>query len=273
MTARLGLAPAPPLRGSTRSHMRARRGVTRKSILQPPSLSLGGGESLPLRFAFGRTHPGSNCMIIAIDGPAASGKGTLGKRVASYYGLAHLDTGTLYRAVARDVLARGEDPADSCAAASAARALDPRLWPIQACGPGARRDRLGGCPPCRGARGAARLSAGLRAPQARRRARRARYRHRHLPRSRREAVRHRDARGARTPPFSRAQAEWDGGHRGRRAADIRRRDERDKNRDAAPLRKAEDAVLLDTTNLDIDAAFRAAIELIDAALVRAGQAV
>ena len=56
-------------------------------------------------------------------------------------------------------------------------------------------------------------------------------------------------------------------------ADIRRRDERDKNRAAAPLRMAEDAVLLDTTNLDIDAAFRAAIELIDAAMGHAGQAV
>ena len=55
--------------------------------------------------------------------------------------------------------------------------------------------------------------------------------------------------------------------------DIRRRDERDANRAAAPLVRAEDAVLLDTTNLDIDAAFRAAIELIDAALAHAGQAV
>jgi cytidylate kinase len=56
-------------------------------------------------------------------------------------------------------------------------------------------------------------------------------------------------------------------------ADIRRRDERDRNRAAAPLRMAEDAVLLDTTNLDIDAAFRAAIDLIDAAMGHAGQAV
>ena len=45
-------------------------------------------------------------MIIAIDGPAASGKGTIGKRVAAHYRLAYLDTGTLYRAVARDTLAR-----------------------------------------------------------------------------------------------------------------------------------------------------------------------
>ena len=55
-------------------------------------------------------------------------------------------------------------------------------------------------------------------------------------------------------------------------ADIRRRDERDKNRAAAPLRKAPDAYLLDTTNLDIDAAFKAAIALIDAAMGRAGYA-
>ena len=55
-------------------------------------------------------------------------------------------------------------------------------------------------------------------------------------------------------------------------ADIGRRDQRDKSRAAAPLRQAEDAYLLDTTNLDIDAAFKAAIALIDAAMGRAGQA-
>ena len=52
-------------------------------------------------------------MIIAIDGPAASGKGTLGKRIAAHYGLIHLDTGKLYRAVARDTLAAGASPADA----------------------------------------------------------------------------------------------------------------------------------------------------------------
>jgi cytidylate kinase len=56
-------------------------------------------------------------------------------------------------------------------------------------------------------------------------------------------------------------------------ADIKHRDERDKGRAAAPLKRAEDAVLLDTTNLDIDAAFKAAIDLIDAAMGHAGQAV
>ena len=91
-------------------------------------------------------------MIIAIDGPAASGKGTLGKRVAAYYGLAHLDTGTLYRAVARDTLARGGDPADSAAAACGSARARPRLAlrPPFA-GTRAWRDGLGGRPPSRGA--------------------------------------------------------------------------------------------------------------------------
>ena len=64
-------------------------------------------------------------MIIAIDGPAASGKGTLGKRLAAHYGLRHLDTGLLYRAVAKAVLDAGKRPDDEAAAVAAAQALDP----------------------------------------------------------------------------------------------------------------------------------------------------
>ena len=64
-------------------------------------------------------------VIIAIDGPAAAGKGTLSKRVAQAYGFAHLDTGALYRAVGVAVLRAGGDPADAEAAAKAARALQP----------------------------------------------------------------------------------------------------------------------------------------------------
>jgi magnesium transporter len=63
-------------------------------------------------------------MIIAIDGPAASGKGTLGRRIAERYGFAHLDTGLLYRAVARDVRARGGSLESAADALAAARALD-----------------------------------------------------------------------------------------------------------------------------------------------------
>jgi CMP/dCMP kinase len=64
-------------------------------------------------------------MIIAIDGPAASGKGTLARRIAAHLGLPCLDTGLLYRAVARDCMANGDALDDVAAATRAARALDP----------------------------------------------------------------------------------------------------------------------------------------------------
>src|SRR6476660_5512136 len=64
-------------------------------------------------------------MIIAIDGPAASGKGTLGKKLAAHYGLRHLDTGLIYRAVAKAVIDAGRRPDDAAAAVAAAKALDP----------------------------------------------------------------------------------------------------------------------------------------------------
>ena len=63
--------------------------------------------------------------IIAIDGPAASGKGTLSKRLAAHYGYAHLDTGSLYRAVGLMVLLAGGDPANPELALAAAKALSP----------------------------------------------------------------------------------------------------------------------------------------------------
>ena len=213
-------------------------------------------------------------MIIAIDGPAACGKGTLGKRVTAHYGLAHLDTGTLYRAVARETLARGADPADAGAAASVARTLDP----ASLADPGLRAQRLGETasvvarhPEVREALLAYQRSFSRQKPGAVLDGRdigtvicpdadvklfvtatpeeRARRRFRELTQT--------------GSPVTEAEI-FD---------DIRRRDERDANRAAAPLVRAEDAVLLDTTNLDIDAAFRAAIELIDAALAHAGQAV
>lgn len=62
-------------------------------------------------------------MIVAIDGPAAAGKGTLARRLAAHLGVAHLDTGLLYRAVGRRVLDEGGDPADPLAATAAAAAL------------------------------------------------------------------------------------------------------------------------------------------------------
>ncbi|MED6311237.1 MAG: (d)CMP kinase, partial [Pseudomonadota bacterium] len=62
-------------------------------------------------------------MIIAIDGPSASGKGTLSKRLAAYLGLAHLDTGKIYRAVGYQVVRQGGDPDDEATALAVARAL------------------------------------------------------------------------------------------------------------------------------------------------------
>ncbi|MEA2918567.1 MAG: CMP/dCMP kinase, partial [Bradyrhizobium sp.] len=63
-------------------------------------------------------------MIIAIDGPAASGKGTLGKRLAAHYGYRHLDTGLIYRAVAKTLLDAGHPLSDEARATAAAVALD-----------------------------------------------------------------------------------------------------------------------------------------------------
>jgi cytidylate kinase len=64
-------------------------------------------------------------FVVAIDGPAASGKGTLARRLAAHFGLAHLDTGKLYRAAAFLVLAEGGNPADPAMAEAAARRIDP----------------------------------------------------------------------------------------------------------------------------------------------------
>src|SRR5260370_24052644 len=72
-------------------------------------------------------------MIIAIDGPAASGKGTLGKRLAHHYGYRHLDTGVIYRAVAKALLDAGADLTDEAGAVAA---------PIGACSPKVRKSGL-----------------------------------------------------------------------------------------------------------------------------------
>jgi cytidylate kinase len=66
-------------------------------------------------------------LIIALDGPAAAGKGTLARRLAGHYRLAYLDTGALYRAVGIAVLRQGLDPSDESAAAAAAATLSPSL--------------------------------------------------------------------------------------------------------------------------------------------------
>jgi len=209
-------------------------------------------------------------MIIAIDGPAASGKGTLGKKLAAHYGLRHLDTGLIYRAVAKAVLDAGRRPDDKTAAAAAAKALDPAgfdevalkshavgeaasivsaiaevraaLLDFQrdfaAKPPGAVLDgRDIGTVICPNADVKIFVTA---TPDVRARRRTAEYHA--LGRDIDEAT---------------------------VLADIRRRDERDSQRTAAPLKQAPDAHLLDTTNMDISTAMKAAIDIVEAS--RAGR--
>ena len=209
-------------------------------------------------------------MIIAIDGPAASGKGTLGKRLAAHYGLRHLDTGLIYRAVTKALVDAGDRLDDVDRAVAAAKALDPdgfdeKVLKSHAIGEAA--SIVSALPEVRAALLAFQRDFG-RAPPG------AVLDGRDIGtvifpeadvkiyvdaspevRARRRAAEIAGAGGS----VSEAEV----------LADIRRRDERDTRRAAAPLRAASDAHLLDTSHLDIDAAFRAAIDIVEA--VRAGR--
>jgi cytidylate kinase len=203
-------------------------------------------------------------MIIAIDGPAASGKGTLGKRLAAHYGLRHLDTGLLYRAVAKTLLDAGHSPGNQARAVAAADAIDPASFDEQALKShtvGEAASLVSAIPDVRAALLAFQRNFAISPPGA--------------------VLDGRDIGTVICPhaevkifvtatPQVRAHRrvlEIQG--RGERAdeaeilADILRRDERDTTRTAAPLKQAADAHLLDTTSLDANAAFQAAVELVD----------
>ena len=139
-------------------------------------------------------------MIIAVDGPAASGKGTIARAIARHYGLPHLDTGLLYRAVGLHVLREGGDPADAgrCARRLRVQRCDARR--SAAAQRGGRRRRLDRLGASGGARGADRAPARLRRAARRRGARRARHRHGDRAACRRQAVRQGRARRPRPPP-------------------------------------------------------------------------
>ena len=206
-------------------------------------------------------------MIIALDGPSAAGKGTLARRLATHYGLAHLDTGSLYRAVRGRVLREGGDPADVAHAVAAAASLteadrtaaDQRTEPVSqaaskvAAIPEVRTNLLDfqrtfahhppdgragaildgrdiGTVICPDADVKLFLTASLEA---------------------RTERRFRELQAAGAAPIKRAVLE-----------EMTLRDRRDSERQAAPLKPARDAFVLDTSDLDADAVFAAAVELI-----------
>jgi CMP/dCMP kinase len=216
--------------------------------------------------AEGRTRP---AVVIAVDGPAASGKGTLARRLARHLGYAYLDSGLLYRAVGAAMLANGADPDDPAAAEAAARALDPGM--LAANEAALRADKVAD------AAGRVAVHPGVRA-----------------------ALRRFQQAFAESPPGGAPGAVIDGRDIGtvicpgadakifvdadvevraerrvkelrergldaihaRVLQDMKARDARDRSRSAAPLVPADDAFVLDTTGLDADAAFARALAFV-----------
>lgn len=212
-------------------------------------------------------------FVVAVDGPSAAGKGTLARRLAAHYGFAFLDTGLLYRAVARRLLREGKDPTDAAAAAAAAAAIaaadlaDPALRGEEvaqaaskvAAIPAVRQQLLRlqrslaeNPPPLPDGRPAAGIVLDGRdigtvvcpgadvkifvtaSPEER-----ARRRHKELLDRGEAAI------------YSRV------------LQDMKDRDSRDSGRAVSPLVPAADALVIDSTALDADATFAAAVRLID----------
>lgn len=204
-------------------------------------------------------------MIIALDGPSAAGKGTLARRLAAHYGLAHLDTGSLYRAVGGRVLREGGDPADAARAVAAAAALseaDRAAADLRSEAVGQAASKVAAIPEAR-----AKLLDFQR-----------NFAH-HPPDGRAGAIldgrdigtvicpdadvklfltaslearaerRFRELQAAGAAPIKRAVLE-----------EMTLRDRRDSERQSAPLKPAADAFVLDTSDLDADAVFAAAVE-------------
>jgi len=203
-------------------------------------------------------------MIVAIDGPAGAGKGTLAERIAKHYGLPHLDTGALYRAVARDLQTRGLRLDDVWGAVTAARALDPSTLSD---------------PTLRGRAAGEAASIVAKIPEVRTALLNFQRNFANQPSG--AVLDGRDIGTVICPDatvkiFVTATVE----ERARRRYNelkakgiaiteavvlqqLRDRDKRDGERAVAPMKPATDAALLDTTHLDIDAAFRAAVDLIE----------
>ncbi len=206
-------------------------------------------------------------MIIAIDGPAAAGKGTIARRVADTLELVYLDTGLIYRAVGMKVLRLGGDPQDPESAARVAESLQPEDLESK----GLRTDEA--------AQAASKASA-VPAVRAALLDFQRTVAH-HPPEGKEGAVL--DGRDIGTVVCPDAQAKLfvtadvqtrakrrlkELRERGLRAIyadvlrDMKERDARDAGRDVAPLEPAKDAFVLDTSDLDIDATFAVALKFI-----------
>jgi cytidylate kinase len=203
-------------------------------------------------------------MIIAIDGPAASGKGTVSKKLAAHYGLRHLDTGLLYRAVAKALLDAGHAPGDEARAIAAAKAINPAGFDetaLKRYEVGEAASVVSAIPGVRAALFSFQQEFAAAAPGA--------------------VLDGRDIGTVICPNadvklFVTASPEVRAGRRANELrgrgdtadekailADILARDERDRSRSTAPLLQAPDAHLLDTSSLDIEGAFRAALALVE----------
>ena len=202
-------------------------------------------------------------MIIAIDGPAASGKGTLAKRIAGHFGLPVLDTGLLYRAVARDLVAGGYRLDDPWAGFAVAKSLDPATLDD---------------PALRGAKAGDAASVAAKIPEVR--AALLAFQRAFAAQKPGAVLDGRDIGTVicpeadvkifvtATPEVRAKRRHGEIAARGEAIgyeqilADILARDERDAGRGAAPMKRAAGAHLLDTTELDIEAVFQAAVGLI-----------
>lgn len=203
-------------------------------------------------------------IVIAIDGPVASGKGTLARQLAAHYGLRHLDSGMLYRATAARLLEAGGEPADLVAAQNAAKALTPddlARTNLRDEDIGQASSAVAAYAPVRAALLEFQRTFAQDPPGA--------------------VVDGRDIGTVVFPDatvkffvtacestrierrFQELVARNGRTERAAVADDLRARDRRDRERETAPLRQAKDAILLDTSDMTADQALAAAIRLID----------
>lgn len=204
-------------------------------------------------------------LVIAVDGPAASGKGTLARRLAAHYGLPYLDTGLLYRMVARAMLDDGRDIHDAAAAEQVVASFDQSAF---------AEDRLRGREIGEAASVVAAMPAVRKGLIERQRSFAAQPQGAVLDGRDIGTVICPEAPAklfvTATPEVRAARRHKELAGRGEAAtfegilADIRRRDARDSGRSDAPLKAAEDAVILDTSALTVEEAVAAAITIVNA---------